>query len=52
MARIAHAVLEFDSVEPARGWYRSRGYQDVIGRRRTSAETNAAIVGGFEMTSG
>lgn len=42
-------VLEFDSVEAARAWYRSPEYQAVIGRRHASGESNAAIVGGFEM---
>ena len=42
-------VLEFDSVEAARDWYTSSGYQAVIGERLASAEANAAIVSGFEM---
>ena len=42
-------VLEFDSVEAARKWYKSSGYQSVVGERHASAEANAAIVGGFEM---
>lgn len=42
-------VLEFDSVEAARKWYKSPEYQSVIGERHASAEANAAIVGGFEM---
>lgn len=44
-------VLEFDSVEAARNWYRSPEYQAVVGERHASADTNAVIVGGFEMPS-
>ena len=44
-------VLEFDSVDSARKWYRSSGYQSVVGERHASAEANAAIVSGFEMPS-
>ena len=42
-------VLEFDSVEAARAWYRSPEYQAIVGERHASAEANAAIVGGFAM---
>lgn len=42
-------VLEFDSVEAARAWYHSAAYQAVIGERHASADTNAVIVGGFQM---
>ena len=42
-------VLEFDSVEAARKWYRSPEYQSVIRERHASAEANAVIVAGFEM---
>lgn len=42
-------VLEFNSVEAARKWYRSSEYQAVVGQRHASADANAAIVGGFEM---
>jgi len=44
-------VLEFDSVEAAHKWYMSPAYQAVIGERHASADTNAVIVGGFEMPS-
>lgn len=42
-------VVEFDSVDAARKWYNSAEYQAVIGGRHAAAETNAAIVAGFEM---
>jgi uncharacterized protein (DUF1330 family) len=42
-------VLEFDSVDAARDWYKSPEYQAVIGERHASAEANAAIVSGFDM---
>ncbi|MFZ7128590.1 MAG: DUF1330 domain-containing protein [Desulfobacterales bacterium] len=42
-------VLEFDSVDAARKWYRSDDYQAVIGERHASAEANAVIVGGFDI---
>jgi uncharacterized protein (DUF1330 family) len=44
-------VLEFDSLEAARKWYRSPQYQAVVGERHASADTNAVIVAGFEMPS-
>lgn len=42
-------VLEFESVEAARRWYNSDGYQAVVGERHAAAEANAVIVGEFEM---
>jgi len=42
-------ILESDSVEAARNWYKSREYQAIIGERHASTEANAAIVNGFEM---
>lgn len=42
-------VLEFDSVEGARNWYRSSEYQAVVGERHACAESNAVIVRGFQM---
>jgi uncharacterized protein (DUF1330 family) len=42
-------VLEFDSVEAARKWYRSSAYQAIVGERHASADANAVIVSGFEM---
>jgi uncharacterized protein (DUF1330 family) len=44
-------ILEFDSMEAARNWYRSPAYQSVVGERHASAEANAAIVGGYEMSA-
>jgi uncharacterized protein (DUF1330 family) len=45
-------VLEFDSVDAARGWYNSSEYQAIVGERHASAEANAAILGGFDMPQG
>jgi len=45
-------VLEFDSVEAARNWYRSPDYQGVAGLRHAAADSNVAIVAGFEMPAG
>jgi uncharacterized protein (DUF1330 family) len=44
-------VLEFESAEAARAWYDSDAYQQAIGLRHAAAETNAAIIVGFEMPS-
>lgn len=43
------AVLEFESVEAARAWYGSAGYQAIVSERRNAADTNVVIVGGFVM---
>jgi uncharacterized protein (DUF1330 family) len=45
-------VLEFDSVEAAQDWYRSPEYQGVVGLRHAAADTNVALVAGFEMPAG
>ncbi len=45
-------VLEFDSVEAARNWYRSPEYQGLVGLRHAAAPSNAVIVVGFEMPTG
>jgi uncharacterized protein (DUF1330 family) len=42
-------VLEFDSVEAARTWYRSSEYQAIVGERHACAESNAIIISGFQM---
>lgn len=42
-------ILEFPSVEAAQAWYRSPEYQAVVGIRHAAANTNAIIIGGFEM---
>jgi len=42
-------VVEFDSVEAARDWYRSPEYQGVVGLRHAAADSNAVIVASFEM---
>jgi uncharacterized protein (DUF1330 family) len=44
-------ILEFDSVQAARKWYRSPQYQAIVGERHAAAEANAAIVGGYEMST-
>ena len=45
-------VLEFDSVEAARNWYGSPEYQGIVGLRHAAADSNVAIVAGFEMPTG
>ena len=45
-------LLEFESVEAARNWYRSSEYQKLAGLRHAAADSNAAIVAGFEMPAG
>jgi uncharacterized protein (DUF1330 family) len=50
-------LLEFESVETARNWYRSAEYQGLAGRRRAgrrlaAADSNAVIVAGFKMPTG
>jgi uncharacterized protein (DUF1330 family) len=45
-------LLEFESVEAARNWYRSAEYQGLAGRRHAAADSNAVIVAGFEMPAG
>jgi len=44
-------ILEFPSVEAARSWYNSPEYQAAAAKRHTAAESNAVIIGGFEMPS-
>ncbi|MFF9204593.1 DUF1330 domain-containing protein [Streptomyces sp. NPDC014986] len=41
-------VVEFASVEAARAWYESAGYQEARPLRQAAAVTNAVIVAGFE----
>ena len=45
-------ILEFDSVEAARNWYRSPEYQGVVGLRHDAADSNAVIVAGVGMPAG
>lgn len=40
-------VLEFESVEAARAWYESEGYQQAAKLRRAAADCNAVILSGF-----
>ena len=40
-------ILEFDSVDAARAWFDSPGYQAIVGKRHASAESTAYIVSGF-----
>jgi uncharacterized protein (DUF1330 family) len=42
-------VLEFESVEAARAWYTSAGYQAAVPLRQAAADCNAVIVSGFEL---
>ena len=42
-------VVEFESVETARTWYRSAGYQAIVSERHKAAETNVVIGAGFVM---
>lgn len=42
-------ILEFESVDAARNWYESEEYQAAIPLRQAGAETNVAIIGGFDM---
>jgi uncharacterized protein (DUF1330 family) len=44
-------VLEFESVDAAKTWYKSAAYQPLVGERRAAADSNAIIVGEFEMPS-
>jgi uncharacterized protein (DUF1330 family) len=44
-------VLEFESVEAARAWYFSAGYQEAKPLRQAAADCNAVIVSGLEMPS-
>jgi len=45
-------VLEFESVEAARTWYRSDAYQAAATLRHAAAETNAVIVSGIHSPNG
>jgi uncharacterized protein (DUF1330 family) len=45
-------ILEFASLEAARGWYNSAEYQALIGKRQAAAQSNVMIIGGFEMPTG
>lgn len=42
-------LVEFDSVDAAKAWYNSDAYQAIIGERHAAADSNAAIMSGFEM---
>ena len=41
-------IIEFPSVEQAKGWYNSPEYQDIIGLRLAAATGSAQIVEGME----
>ncbi|MGI9607028.1 MAG: DUF1330 domain-containing protein [Acidimicrobiales bacterium] len=41
-------VLEFESLDAAKAWYHSDGYQAIIGEREAAATSNAVIFAGFE----
>ena len=40
-------VLEFESVEAAREWYQSEGYQAAVPLRQAAADCNVVILAGF-----
>jgi uncharacterized protein (DUF1330 family) len=41
-------VLEFESVDEARAWYESEGYQKAAELRKKAADCNAVILSGVE----
>ena len=45
-------VLEFESVEAARGWYESEAYQKAAKLRQAAADCNGVILAGFEAPAG
>jgi uncharacterized protein (DUF1330 family) len=44
-------VLDFESVDAARAWYESDGYQKAAKLRQAAADCNAVILSGFQMPS-
>ncbi|TVS89106.1 DUF1330 domain-containing protein [Mycobacterium helveticum] len=44
-------LLEFESVDAARAWYESEGYQQAARLRQAAADCNAVILSGFDMPS-
>jgi uncharacterized protein (DUF1330 family) len=44
-------ILEFASVEDARGWYYSDEYQKAAALRQAAADCNGVIVAGFDIPS-
>ncbi|MBL7501497.1 DUF1330 domain-containing protein [Frankia sp. CNm7] len=42
-------LVEFESVEAARAWYESAGYEKAKPLRWAAADSNAVILTGFEM---
>jgi uncharacterized protein (DUF1330 family) len=42
-------IIEFDSVDAARAWYRSPEYQAALPLRQAAADTDVVIMAGFEM---
>ncbi len=40
-------VVEFESVERAKEWYRSPSYQEALPLRQAAADCNVAILAGF-----
>ena len=42
-------VVEFESVDRARGWYESSSYQAVLPLRQAAAHCNVVITRGFSM---
>ncbi|MET0726785.1 MAG: DUF1330 domain-containing protein [Acidimicrobiales bacterium] len=42
-------IVQYESVEKAREWYLSAGYQAAIGLRQAAADCNVVIASGFEL---
>jgi uncharacterized protein (DUF1330 family) len=40
-------IVRFDTMENARNWYHSAGYQSIIGYRHASAECDAFLLSGL-----
>jgi uncharacterized protein (DUF1330 family) len=44
-------IVQYESVDKAREWYESAGYQAVIPLRQVAADCNVVIASGFELPS-
>jgi uncharacterized protein (DUF1330 family) len=42
-------IVEFESVEKARGWYESPSYQSALPLRQAASQCNVVIAAGFEL---
>jgi uncharacterized protein (DUF1330 family) len=45
-------IVEYESVDKARGWYRSPSYQASLPLRQAAADCNVVIASGFALTPG